>query len=199
MTEVIQEQATQEEAVQQVVIQQNVIQETAPERVRPTTLEEYASGDESDLNVVLGWLGPAIDPETGGLAGPLPDTYIVAESNGWPKPEGEPVAAAINEVLLEDLWKRPGLLGAVFAVSEQNWHSGRALSIWTDEEALNGFLSSEGHRDAVRRMRDIAFEWEGIRWVSTSRELPTFDEVRVRLAAQRAARREAAREQDAAA
>ncbi|WP_327358800.1 hypothetical protein [Streptomyces sp. NBC_01304] len=157
-------------------------------RPRPTTLDEYAEGDESDRRVVLGWLGPAFD-ETGELRGPLPASYVVAESNGWPKKEGEAEAAKLNEALLTDFFERDGLLGAVFGVSDKNWNSSRALTIWEDNASLDVFLNSEEHQHAVRRMKDIAYTWEGIRWTSDSPELPTFDDVAAKLAEQRAERR----------
>ncbi|MFJ9648670.1 hypothetical protein ACWEPM_35910 [Streptomyces sp. NPDC004244] len=151
----------------------------------PTTLEEFAACDESDLEIVVPWTGPGIDPETGALKAPLPDTYVVATSGGWPKPNAIEVATELNRVLLEELWGRQGLIAATFAISQKCWMSSRALAVWEDEEALMGFLRSEGHMNAVRRTKDMAHAWEGTRWVSHSPTLPTFDEVRARLAQQR--------------
>ncbi|MFI0982689.1 hypothetical protein ACH4SP_37475 [Streptomyces sp. NPDC021093] len=162
---------------------------TAPpgteQRPVPTTLEEFAACDESDLEIVVPWTGPAIDPGTGAPAAPLPDSYVVATSGGWPKPGAIEIATDLNRVLLDELWQREGLLAATFAISQKCWMSSRALAIWTDEEALQGFLGSEAHMNAVRRTRKLAYGWEGARWESSSPTLPTFDEVRARLAQQR--------------
>jgi hypothetical protein len=156
----------------------------------PTTLEGFAACDESDLEALIPWAGPAIDPETALPRGPLPVPHVVATSGGWPKPGAEEIAGQINEVLIDYLWQRKGLLGATFAWSKKCWNSSRALSIWKDEDSLQEFLRSKPHMDAVRRTKDLAYAWEGIRWTSHSAtELPTFDEVRARLAAQRGRQR----------
>ncbi|RST18376.1 hypothetical protein E2C00_33550 [Streptomyces sp. WAC05374] len=151
----------------------------------PTTVEEFAACDESDLEIMVPWTGPGIDPETGALRAPLPDTYVVATSGGWPKPNAMEVATELNRVLLEELWGREGLIAATFAISQKCWMSSRALAVWEDEDALTGFLQSEGHMNAVRKTKNLAYAWEGTRWVSHSPTLPTFDEVRARLAQQR--------------
>ncbi|MBQ1076235.1 hypothetical protein KBX06_24200 [Micromonospora sp. C31] len=152
----------------------------------PTTLEGFASCDEYDLESVVPWTGPAIDPETGGLRGPLPERYVVATSGGWPRPGVEEIATALNAVLLEQLWRCEGLLAATFAISARCWNSSRALSLWTDEESLEVFLDSPKHQEAVRRTRHLAYAWEGGRWYRTDRHtLPGWDEVRAELAARR--------------
>ncbi|MFJ5049839.1 hypothetical protein ACIQWZ_33620 [Streptomyces sp. NPDC098077] len=151
----------------------------------PTTVEEFAACDEADLEIVVPWTGPAIDPATNSLKEPLPHTYVVATSGGWPRPGAIEVATELNRVLLEDLWGREGLLAATFAISQKCWMSSRALAVWEDEESLQRFLTSEGHMNAVRKTKNLAYAWEGTRWVSSSPLLPTFDEVRARLAEHR--------------
>ncbi|MGQ0838758.1 hypothetical protein [Actinokineospora sp.] len=153
----------------------------------PDTVAGLAACDESDLEALIPWTGPMIDPATHLPLGPLPRPHVVATSGGWPKPGAEEIAGEINEVLIEYLWQRKGLLGATFAWSRKCWNSSRALSVWADEDALETFLTSKPHMNAVRRTNDLAYAWEGIRWTSQSRDLPTFDEVRARLADQRAA------------
>ncbi|PRH81122.1 hypothetical protein C6N75_00380 [Streptomyces solincola] len=157
-------------------------------RERPATADGYAEGDEPDLRVVYGWVGPYFD-EDGKLNRELPKTYVVAESNGWPKPEHEPEAAELNGIVLNEFFGYPGLIGGVFAVSEYNWNSSRALTVWEDEASLEAFLANDNHVHAVNRMNTLAYAWEGVRWTTGDRALPTFEEVRVRLAAKRAARR----------
>lgn len=152
----------------------------------PTTLEGFASCDECDLDTVVPWTGPAIDPTTGGLRGPLPERYVVATSGGWPRPGVEEIATELNGVLLEQLWRSEGLLAATFAISARCWNSSRALSLWTDEESLQVFLDSEKHQEAVRRTRNLAYAWEGGRWYGTDRHaLPTWEQIRAELAARR--------------
>jgi hypothetical protein len=151
----------------------------------PTSVEELAACDEADLEIVVPWTGPAIDPATNALKEPLPHTYVVATSGGWPRPGAIEVATELNHVLLEELWRCEGLLAATFAISQKCWMSSRALAVWTDDESLQRFLTSEGHMNAVRKTKNLAYAWEGTRWVSSSPVLPTFDEVRARLAEQR--------------
>ncbi|MER5886566.1 antibiotic biosynthesis monooxygenase [Streptomyces sp. NPDC001941] len=152
----------------------------------PTTLQGFASGDESDLNVVAPWAGPVVDEATGALREPLRGRHLIATSVGWPKPGHEPRAIALNEAILKDLYVRPGLLAVTLAISEKNFNSTRSLSIWTDEEALNGFLMSEAHLAAARHVRELMFDWEGANWESTETlVLPTFDDAKARLDAAR--------------
>ncbi|MET9888045.1 DUF3291 domain-containing protein [Streptomyces sp. NPDC006430] len=154
----------------------------------PTTLHEFAAGDESDLNIVLPWTGPAIDPETGELRAPLPEEYLVATSVGWPKPGREELGGQLNGAILQELWTRDGLLAATVAVSENNFNAARNLVLWRDKEALMAFLRSPVHMDAARQTRGLMFDWEGANWTGTSRtELPTFAEARARLDAARGA------------
>ncbi|MFF3847886.1 DUF3291 domain-containing protein [Streptomyces sp. NPDC002328] len=156
----------------------------------PTSLHEFAAGDESDLQIVVPWTGPAIDPETGGLREPLPGSYLVATSVGWPKPGHEEVGGQLNAAILDELWQRDGLLAATLAISPQSWNAARNLVVWRDKEALDGFLYSQAHLAAARRTKGLMYDWEGTNWTGTSAtELPTFAEARARLDAVRAAGR----------
>ncbi|MET9499269.1 DUF3291 domain-containing protein [Streptomyces sp. NPDC006552] len=153
----------------------------------PKSLHEFAAGDESDLQIVVPWTGPAIDPETGALREPLPDSYLVATSVGWPKPGNEEIGGELNAAILTELWQRDGLLAATLAISQQSWNAARNLVLWRDKEALDGFLYSEAHLAAARRTKGLMFDWEGTNWTGTSTtELPTFAESRDRLDAARA-------------
>jgi hypothetical protein len=152
----------------------------------PTSLHEFAAGDESDLQIVVPWTGPVIDPETGGLREPLPESYLVATSVGWPKPGHEEIGAQLNAAILEDLWKRDGLLAATLAISPKSWNAARNLVLWRDKEALDAFLFSEAHLTAARRTKGLMYDWEGTHWIGTSTtQLPTFAEARARLDAVR--------------
>jgi heme-degrading monooxygenase HmoA len=156
------------------------------QRPTPATLQEFAGGDESDLNVVAPWAGPAVDPETGLLREPIRGRHLVATSVGWPKPGHEPVAIELNEAILRELYTRPGLLAVSLAISENNFNSTRSLSIWQDEAALAGFMKSKPHIAAARRVRELMFDWEGTHWtVEETAEFPTWDEARARLDAVR--------------
>ncbi|MGC2999210.1 DUF3291 domain-containing protein [Streptomyces sp. G35A] len=156
-------------------------------RATPTTLQEFAAGDESDLQIVLPWTGPAVDPETGGLREPLPEQYLIATSVGWPKPGLDELGGRLNGAILKELWTREGLLAASVAVSPNNFNASRNLVVWRDEKALKGFLHSPVHLDAARQTRGLMFDWEGTNWTGTDRTtLPTFAESRARLDAVRA-------------
>lgn len=156
-------------------------------RTVPASLREFAAGDESDLNVVAPWVGPAVDEETGRLKEPIRKRHLIATSVGWPKPGHEPAAIALNEAILAELYVRPGLLAVTLAISENNFNSTRSLSIWEDEEALKGFLKSGPHIAAARRVKELMYDWEGANWESAETlELPTFDEAKAKLDAVRA-------------
>ncbi|MFJ9033464.1 DUF3291 domain-containing protein [Streptomyces sp. NPDC102274] len=153
----------------------------------PVSLHEFAAGDESDLQVVVPWTGPAIDPATGQLREPLPESYLVATSVGWPKPGHEEIGGQLNAAILDELWKREGLLAATLAISEKSWNAARNLVLWRDKESLDGFLYSEAHLAAARRTKGLMYDWEGVNWTGTSTtELPTFAEARARLDTARA-------------
>ncbi|MFD4241907.1 antibiotic biosynthesis monooxygenase [Streptomyces sp. NPDC058525] len=156
---------------------------SAPQpRPVPVSLREFAAGDESDLNVVAPWVGPAVDEETGKLKEPLRKRHLIATSVGWPKPGHEPAAIALNEAILAELYVRPGLLAVTLAISEKNFNSTRSLSIWEDEEALKGFLKSGPHIAAARQVRELMYDWEGANWESEETlELPTFDDAKAKL------------------
>ena len=159
---------------------------TDSRRPIPASLQEFADGDESDLNVVAPWTGPAVDPETGKLREPIRRRHLVATSVGWPKPGHEPVAIQLNEAILKELYVRPGLLAVSLAISENNFNSTRSLSIWEDQAALRGFMKSKPHLAAARRVKELMFDWEGTHWdCEETTELPTFEESRQRLAAVR--------------
>ncbi|MEV6174969.1 DUF3291 domain-containing protein [Streptomyces sp. NPDC051954] len=154
------------------------------QRPIPTSLQGFADGDESDLNVVAPWTGPAVDPETGMLREPIRGRHLIATSVGWPKPGHEPVAIQLNEAILKELYVRPGLLAVCLGISENNFNSTRSLSIWEDMAALSGFMKSKPHLAAARRVKELMFDWEGCHWESEeTAELPDFDEARDRLAA----------------
>ncbi|WP_327364783.1 antibiotic biosynthesis monooxygenase family protein [Streptomyces sp. NBC_01296] len=159
---------------------------TQEPRPVPASLREFAAGDESDLNVVAPWTGPAVDAETGLLKEPIRGRHLIATSVGWPKPGHEDAAIALNEAILGELYVRPGLLAVTLAISANNFSSTRSLSIWENEAALKGFLKSEPHMVAARRVRELMYDWEGANWVSEeTTELPTFDEAKARLDAVR--------------
>lgn len=146
------------------------------------SIHELAAGDESDLQTVMPWTGPYIDPETGRLREPLPESYLVATSVGWPKDGTEEIGGQLNSAILEHLWSCEGLLAATVAVSERNGNAARNLVLWRDHAALDAFLTSPVHLDAAKRTRGLMYDWEGVNWTSTDRyELPTFDEARRRL------------------
>lgn len=149
---------------------------------KSSTIHELAAGDESDLQTVMPWAGPYIDPETGGLREPLPESYLVATSVGWPKEGTEELGGRLNAAILEHLWEYDGLLAAAVAVSESNGNAARNLMLWRDHAALDAFLASAVHMDAARQTRGLMYDWEGTNWTSSNRyELPTFDEARRRL------------------
>ncbi|MFI6153786.1 antibiotic biosynthesis monooxygenase family protein [Kitasatospora sp. NPDC051170] len=155
-------------------------------RPLPTSLHGFAAGDESDLNVVAPWAGPAVDEATGLLREPIRGKHLIATSVGWPKPGHEPAAIELNQAILAELYVRPGLLAVTLAISEESWNSTRSLSIWQDEQALLGFLTSTPHLAAARRVKELMYDWEGTNWeVEETSVLPTFDEARARLDAVR--------------
>ncbi|MFF5449573.1 DUF3291 domain-containing protein [Streptomyces sp. NPDC012888] len=148
----------------------------------PTTLAGFADCDETDLTVVVPWTGPAIDPETGLLRGPLPDRYLISASSGWPKPDAEETTADMIQVLIREGRQKYGMLAATFAYSERCWHSAKGLSLWRDEESMRAFVQSADHVVAMRKTMKVMYAWESTHWVATdTARLPTFAEGKARL------------------
>jgi heme-degrading monooxygenase HmoA len=111
---------------------------------------------------------------------------VTAALGGWPKPGYEPVAVKLNEVILKELYVRPGLLAVFLAISVNDFNSTRSLSIWEDQAALRGFMKSKPHFAGTRRGKELIFDWEGTRWeCEETTELPTFEESRTPLDAVR--------------
>ncbi|MGN9796409.1 DUF3291 domain-containing protein [Streptomyces sp. NPDC054847] len=149
----------------------------------PTTLQGFADCDETDLQIVVPWTGPAIDPGTGLLRGPLPDRYLISASSGWPKPDAEETTADMIQVLIQEGWEKYGMLAATFAYSERCWNSAKGLSIWKDEESMRAFVASAEHMAAMRKTKKVMYAWESTHWVATeTARLPTFAEGKSKLA-----------------
>lgn len=157
--------------------------ELAVPRPVPTTLQGFANCDECDLVTVVPWAGPAIDEETGELAGPLPERYLVAIGNGWPRPDAEETSVDMIQVLMDEGWTKYGMLAATFAYSPRCWGSAKSLSVWRDPESMGAFVRSDMHMTAVRRVKKVMYAWESTHWVGgDTTKLPTFEEAKVKLA-----------------
>lgn len=155
-------------------------------RPLPESIHELTSRDESDLMVVVPWTGPAVDPETGGLGGPLPEGALIATSVGWPKDGVEEAAVKLNEDILEQLWVSEGMLAATLAIVPSCWNAARNLLVWDNKASLEAFLHSPAHLRATRVTRQMMYDWEGTSWTAERLDvLPTFDDAREHLTAVR--------------
>lgn len=155
----------------------------AQPRPLPRTLQGFANCDECDLQIVVPWAGPVIDPDTGLLREPLPDRYLVAAGSGWPRQDAEETTTEMIHVVMNEGWEKYDMLAATFAYSPRCWNSAKSLSVWRDEASMNAFVRSEPHMVAVRKVKKVMYAWESTHWVCSEKgKLPTFEEAKAKLA-----------------
>ncbi|UJR78946.1 antibiotic biosynthesis monooxygenase [Sandaracinus amylolyticus] len=105
---------------------------------------------EADLESAFGLVGPGVDPETGALAPPGPEGYIVSSTYGQAQPT--PAAQARFGELIGDivpeLMNNPGVV-AFELRSSASCGSGRTLAIWRDAASMYAFVASTPHTTAM--------------------------------------------------
>ncbi len=111
---------------------------------------------ESDLESAFGLIGPGVDPETGALAEPGPDGYVVSSTYG----QQLPTAAAgtrFQELMgdiIPELMGNPGLV-ALDLQTSASCGSGRTLAVWRDVGSMYAFVASTPHTTAMNEVYDV--------------------------------------------
>ena len=158
--------------------------DTSSTGAEPVDVGELASCPEDDL-MVQAFAGPAFDPETGELVEPLPASYVVATTVGWPNADGYELLGMQTNLVVGDLFTRDGLLGASFGMSE-SCGSARTISLWRDEAAMMQFVIGDAHTTAIQTALPATRAWETTHWTETETTAPpTWERARAQLDAAR--------------
>lgn len=126
------------------------------------------------------------DLEAEPFAGPLADAngelkleagkqYIVSSTYGVPVPgeNGVPVTQqylTLFGAVQEQLGKQPGLL-AMRLASSDGCGSGRTMAVWSSEEEMYAFVTSDAHFAAMKAVKDILKPGYGVtHWTASSKD-----------------------------
>ncbi|AKF08469.1 antibiotic biosynthesis monooxygenase family protein [Sandaracinus amylolyticus] len=111
---------------------------------------------EDDLESAFGLVGPGVDPETGELAPPGPEGYIVSSTYGAAQPTAE-AQARFGELIgdiVPELMNNPGVV-AFELRSSASCGTGRTLAIWRDAASMYAFVASAPHATAMAEAADV--------------------------------------------
>lgn len=141
-------------------------------------IEILADCTPTDLEVLVPWTGPAFDPATGALRGPLPAGHVEAVANGWADRSEEATALRVEQATLavNDLFTHEGLLGFE-AVESVECDIAISHSLWRDEAAMYGFVTGPVHAKAMALASRMHHEIAAAHWLGEARsEPPTWQE-----------------------
>lgn len=117
---------------------------------RGTLEEDLVVIDPMGMPGPIRWYGPGADPQTGELIDDGETTYHVSATYLALRPTQEAGEAffsllpALNEVLFTN----PGMVALQLGDS-QTCATARTFTVWTDEEAMMEFVTSEAHVQAI--------------------------------------------------
>jgi heme-degrading monooxygenase HmoA len=105
------------------------------------------------------FVGPGVDEASGELKLEPGKQYIVSSTYGVPVPgdNGAPVTPQYLELfggVQEQLAKQSGLLAMKLA-SSKGCGSGRTLAVWSSEEEMYEFVTSDAHFAAMKAVREV--------------------------------------------
>jgi heme-degrading monooxygenase HmoA len=151
-------------------------EETAPDDTEPTLeqrLEELATCEPTDLEMLLPWMGPAFDPMTGQLVEPLPEGHVEAVVNGWRRYDEASTMLRMDQgaAVAGDVFARDGLLG-FSSVESVECDISISHTLWRDEAAMFAFVLGDAHTYAMSRAHEMHFEAVGAHWDGEARDTP---------------------------
>ena len=124
-----------------------------------------------------------------GLTTDAPGPFLAATTHLTLK-EGAEVQQrfdALMSAISEELPETPGFVGVSLAQGTEGY---RTLTVWEDEAAMLGWVTSPAHIDAMVATPDIINEGRTTHWTMTRDELlagpPSWDDAKARVAAQEA-------------
>jgi hypothetical protein len=136
-------------------------------------LDELDGCTPTDLQVLLTWVGPAFDPQTGTLIAPLPEGHVEAVVNGWRRYDDAAVELRMQQgaIVAGDVLMRDGLLGFE-AVESEECDISISHTLWRDEAAMFAFVVGEAHANAMAHAQEMHHEAAGAHWSNPMRTAP---------------------------
>jgi hypothetical protein len=122
-----------------------------------------------------------------GLTTDAPGPFLAATTHLTLKgsPEAQQRFDSLMSTMSEDLPEWPGLVGASLATGPEGY---RTLTVWEDEVAMLGWITSPGHVDAMAAAPDIIDRGRTTHWTMTREQLvdgpPSWDDAKARLDAE---------------
>ncbi|APR80448.1 Hypothetical protein A7982_05795 [Minicystis rosea] len=112
-----------------------------------------AAGLEPDLVDAVPLSGPGVDTNTGKLAEPGPDGYIVSTTWGIVRPDdaSQEKSKELITSIMPTLVSSPGLVAFQMRTS-QSCRSGRTLTVWRDVASMFDFVGSPAHGSAMSQV-----------------------------------------------
>jgi heme-degrading monooxygenase HmoA len=130
---------------------------------------------EPDNEPVGPLAGPAVDPETGELRDPPEAGYHVSTTYLQIRPDAQQLFGELVTPISQQLGSQPGLL-AVQLTSSAECGTARTLTIWEDEGAMFGFVLSDAHEAAIRRIDDVSRGASAVTsWTASSLDQTTWE------------------------
>jgi heme-degrading monooxygenase HmoA len=123
-----------------------------PTAVQPDFLSQGPSGEVIEGTI---WAGPAVDPATGRPS--IPAGSIVAATYLQLRTDdaSQAVFSQVSGRVAQTLFMSPGLL-AVAVVTSNQCAVARTLTVWENEEAMMGFVTSAAHSEAIARVGEMS-------------------------------------------
>ncbi len=129
--------------------------------------------EETDFEDDIPLGGPGFDPETG-ITGEPQDTYLVSTTQIYVRPDKVGEFFSVAGAVLETLNVSEGML-AYGIGSSQACGVSRTLSIWSSEEEMLGFVTSDAHAAAMLQATELGFTGRTAHWEATADELMELD------------------------
>lgn len=128
---------------------------------------------ESDFEDDFPLGGPGFDPEVG-IIGEPQETYLVATTQIYIRPEKRPEFMQAAGAVLQTLGEAEGMVAFGIGSSEACGDS-RTLSVWASEEAMMAFVAGDAHAAAMLQAQDLSIQGRTTHWEVTAEELEELD------------------------
>lgn len=164
-------------------VEEEPSQDPSANRTLPEMIDNFETCVPKDLEVVVPWMGPAFDPESGELLEPLPDGHLLAAVQGWRKFDEENTMIRVEQgkEIVADLLTRPGFLGFMIVESTE-CDTSTSVSMWADEKSMLEFVLGPYHAEAMGMSSETLWGCAGAHWQGESFDrAATWDEVKAQL------------------
>ena len=135
--------------------------------------DQVYDGAEIQLLMFLPFMGPGVNTETGQLAGPPQETYVMHATQLRLKPDPEALQRFEQQSahILEQLAKSQGLLGFAFGF-EPRRNLFRTMGVWRSAEAMDAFTNHGTHQQVMSEADLLSFHTIGHHWEVPASEMP---------------------------